>query len=37
MRNIRRWCSDLMKEGKSTGPVQNESRVNYTKLNNQSA
>ena len=27
--------SDLMKEGKSTGPVQNESRANYTKLNNQ--
>ena len=27
--------SDLMKEGKSTGPVQNESRSNYTKLNNQ--
>lgn len=26
---------DLSKEGKSTGPVQNESRVNYTKLNNQ--
>lgn len=27
--------SELMKEGKSTGPVQNESRANYTKLNNQ--
>ena len=26
---------ELIKEGKSTGPVQNESRVNYTKLNNQ--
>lgn len=26
---------DLSKEGKSTGPVQDESRVNYTKLNNQ--
>ena len=26
---------DLGKEGKSTGPVQNESLANYTKLNNQ--
>lgn len=26
---------DLTKEGKSTGPVQDENRVNYTKLNNQ--
>ncbi len=25
----------LMKEGKSTGPVQNESRSNFTKINNQ--
>lgn len=26
---------DLIKEGKSTGPVQDEARVNYTRLNNQ--
>jgi hypothetical protein len=26
---------DLIKEGKSTGPVQDEVRVNYTRLNNQ--
>jgi len=26
---------DLMKEGKSTGPVQNEARYNFTKINNQ--
>lgn len=26
---------DLIQEGKSTGPVQNESRTNFTKLNNQ--
>lgn len=26
---------DLMKEGKSTGPVQNEDRANFTKINNQ--
>jgi len=26
---------ELMKQGKSTGPVQNESRANFTKINNQ--
>lgn len=26
---------DLMKKGKSTGPVQSEDRYNYTKINNQ--
>lgn len=26
---------DLMKEGKSTGPIQSEARYNFTKINNQ--
>jgi hypothetical protein len=34
-RDYKSLVLDLIKEGKSTGPIQDENRVNYTKLNNQ--